>query len=194
MPLTAADRLLLQRCLNREQGAWREFVDRFLGLIYHVIHHSAHLRNQSLQPEDTEDLAADVLAQLVARDHAVLRQFRGDSSLAAYLTVIARRITVHQLAKRASVRAVPPKAEVNAVNHEADGAPPPGAELENTEEVAKLLDKLPPRDRQVARMFYIEGRTYNEISDELGIPRNSIGPILTRVRGQLQAENHESHE
>jgi RNA polymerase sigma-70 factor (ECF subfamily) len=184
--LPAADRQLLQRCLNREQGAWREFVDRFLGLVYHVVQHSAHQRNLSLRAEDVEDLAAEILSQIVARDSAVLRQFRGESSLAAYLTVVARRICVHQLARQAAMREVqaPDRA---TVNHQADRLPEPGAAVENREEVERLLERLPPRDRQVARMFYIEGRTYNEIAEELGIPRNSIGPILARVRSQFQS-------
>ena len=57
--LTAVDRTLLQRCLNRESGAWNDFVDRFIGLIYHVVHHTAHLRSVTLKPEDVEDIAAE---------------------------------------------------------------------------------------------------------------------------------------
>ena len=37
MALTAVDRLLLKRCLKHEPGAWREFVDRFLGLIFGLL-------------------------------------------------------------------------------------------------------------------------------------------------------------
>src|SRR5437588_5433004 len=85
--LTAVDRALLQRCLSHQPGAWNDFVDRYLGLIYHVIHHTAHLRSMPLRPEDTEDLAAEVLLQIVAGDYAILRQFRAQSSLATYLTV-----------------------------------------------------------------------------------------------------------
>src|SRR5215468_8290297 len=86
--LTSLDRELLRRCLAHQPGAWNDFVDRFLGLIYHVIHHTAHLRSAPLRPEDTEDLAAEVLLQIVANDYAVLRQFKGNSSLATYLAVI----------------------------------------------------------------------------------------------------------
>src|SRR5262245_58678536 len=100
--LTARDREILKRCLNHEPGAWNDFVDRFLGLIYHVIQHTAHLRSMPLRPEDTEDLAADVLLAMVANDYAALRQFRGQSSLATYLTVIARRTCVHELTRRAA--------------------------------------------------------------------------------------------
>src|SRR5438874_8020990 len=76
--LTTLDRDLLRRCLAHQPGAWNDFVDRFLGLIYHVVHHTAHLRSMPLRPEDTEDLAAEVLLQIVANDYAVLRLFKGN--------------------------------------------------------------------------------------------------------------------
>src|SRR4029077_20506758 len=74
--LTNLDRELLKRCLAKQPGAWNDFVDRFLGLIYHVVQHTAHLRSTPLKPEDAEDLAAEVLLQLVANDYSVLKQFR----------------------------------------------------------------------------------------------------------------------
>ena len=104
MALTNLDRELLRHCLTKQPGAWNDFVDRFLGLIYHVVQHTAHLRSATLRPEDTEDLAAEILLQIVERDYAVLRQFRGQSSLASYLTVIARRICVQQLSQRSAAR------------------------------------------------------------------------------------------
>jgi RNA polymerase sigma-70 factor (ECF subfamily) len=184
--LTAVDRALLQRCLNHEAGAWNDFVDRFLGLIYHVIHHTAHLRSAPLRPEDTEDLAAEVLLQIVARDYAVLRQFRGHSSLATYLTVIARRTCVNELARRAAAREVQPKTD----GRPAEVEEPPKAEvgLEKLEEVQRLLAKLPSRERQVVRLHYLEGRSYEEIATELNIPINSIGPILSRARKKLRED------
>jgi RNA polymerase sigma-70 factor (ECF subfamily) len=183
--LTKLDRELLARCLSHQPGAWNDFVDRFLGLIYHVIHHTAHLRSAPLKAEDTEDLAAEVLLQIVANDYAVLRQFRERSSLAAYLTVIARRICVHELARRVAARDVQPaKAEAEEVEDE--GARPVALGLEHHEEVEKLLGKLPAREREVVRLHYIEGRTYEEIATELNVPVNSIGPILSRARKKLR--------
>ncbi len=77
MALIARDRELIRRCLHHEPGSWNDFVDRFLGLVYHVVHHTAHQRSFPLQPTDVEDLAAQVLLQLVEHDYAALRQFRG---------------------------------------------------------------------------------------------------------------------
>ncbi len=186
MALTNLDRELLRRCLAHQPGAWNDFVDRFLGLIYHVVHHTAHLRSTPLRPEDTEDLAAEVLLQIVANDYAVLRQFRGHASLATYLTVIARRICVHELARRVAAREVQPPAEHADLDGEEEAPRTPG--LESLEEVEKLLSKLPAREREVVRLHYIEGRSYEEISTELNIPVNSIGPILSRARKKLRKD------
>jgi RNA polymerase sigma-70 factor (ECF subfamily) len=179
----------LDRCLNREPGAWNDFVDRFLGLIYHVIHHSAYLRSTPLRPEDVEDLAAEILLQIVSNDYAVLRQFRRQSSLATYLTVIARRICVSEMARRAQAREVQPRVD-GARLAEVEAEEPPKAQvgLESLEEVQKLLAKLPSKERRVVRLYYLEGRTYEEISTELHIPVNSIGPILSRARKKLRQE------
>ena len=185
MALTNTDRELIRRCLTRQTGAWNDFVDRYLGLVYHVVHHTAHLRSTPLQPEDVEDLAAEVLLQIVAKDYAALRQFRGASSLATYLTVIARRICVQELAKRGAAHDVQPAADAGL--DEAEAEEPLGAKgLESLEEVEKLLAKLPARERNVVRLYYIEGRSYEEISTQVNLPINSIGPILSRARKKLR--------
>ena len=119
MALTAQDRNLLRRCLNHESGAWNDFIDRYLGLIYHVIQHTAHLRSHFLQPEETEDIAADIMEEIAAKDYAVLRQFRGNSSLASFLTVIARRICVTDLTRRHPVR----ETQVHTGNNSDDAHP-----------------------------------------------------------------------
>jgi RNA polymerase sigma-70 factor, ECF subfamily len=184
--LTKVDKELLQRCLTKQAGAWNEFVDRFLGLIYHTIHHTAHLRSVTLRPEDTEDVAAEILLQIVAKDYQVLRQFKGQSSLATYLVVIARRICVHELARRAAAADVQAHGrEAGEVDHVEQ---PPRAEvgLESLEEVHKLLARLPAKERRVVAMYYLEGRSYEEISTELNIPVNTIGPILSRARKKLR--------
>jgi RNA polymerase sigma-70 factor, ECF subfamily len=182
--LTAVDQALLQRCLNHKPGSWNDFVDRFLGLVYHVIHYTAHLRSVPLPPEDVEDISAEVLLAIVANDYAVLRQFRGNSSLATYLTVIARRIAVHELTRRAAQ----PKPVTPPPGQEAEERPRVQVGLENLEQVQRLLRKLPTKEREVVRMFYLEGRSYEEISTELNIPVNTIGPVLSRARKRMRQE------
>lgn len=180
MALTTTDRTLLQRCLQHHRGAWNDFVDRFLGLIYHVVHFTAHQRSVPLQPEDVEDVAAEVLLQIVANNYQVLSQFRGQSSLATYLTVIARRICVQELVRRAQRMAAENQKRESAERPRQTGG------LETLEEVQKLLRRLPSREREVVRLFYLEGRSYEEISTVLHLPVNSIGPVLSRAKKKLQ--------
>lgn len=186
MALTPRDRDLLKRCLHHEAGAWNDFVDRFLGLVYHVIQHTADARSFPISPEDTEDLAAQVLLEIVQNDYAVLRQFRGASSLASYLTIIARRTCVNEMARRLQTQAA---AKTN--NEPLDEQPARASGqtgVETLEEVTKLLAKLPSKEQAVVRLYFLEGRSYQEISSELDIPVNSIGPILTRARRKLRGE------
>ncbi|MCS6976299.1 MAG: sigma-70 family RNA polymerase sigma factor [Gemmatales bacterium] len=190
MALVAVDRQLLQRCLTREPGAWNDFVDRFLGLIYHVIHYTAHLRSVALRPEDVEDLAAEILLQIVADDYAVLRRFRGKSSLATYLTVVARRICIHELTRR-SQSARTARLEEAAKGGEPEAPHAPAAGLDNVELAHMFVRRLPRPARDVVRLFYLEGRSYEEISTQLRIPVNSIGPILARAKKAMRKKAQE---
>jgi RNA polymerase sigma-70 factor (ECF subfamily) len=185
-PFTAVDRDLLKRCLNREPGSWNDFVDRFLSLIYHVIGYTAHLRSMRLAPEDVEDIAAEVLVKIVADNFKVLREFRKESSLATYLTVIARRICVDELVRRQKVRDAIKRGDSRLAKPDVDDAPAAQKGMESLEEVEKLLRRLKGQEREIVRLYYLEGRTYEEISTETDVPVNTIGAILSRARKKLR--------
>ncbi len=186
MGLSEIDRNLLERCLARKARAWEDFVDRFMGLIIHVIQHSAHARSIRLTPEDRDDLCAEVFLNLLKDDFAILRHFRGQSSLATYLTVVARRIVVKELLGRKPSaplkEAAPRRPAPQPVAHAAEAE----SRLEDREEVERLLEELEGPEAQVVRMFHLEGKSYAEISRALGIPENSIGPILSRARVKMR--------
>ena len=185
-PFTAVDRDLLRRCLNREPGSWNDFVDRFLSLIYHTIGYTAHLRSARLAPEDVEDIAAEVLLRLVADNFKVLRDFRKESSLATYLTVVARRICVNELVRRQKVRDAIKRGESRLAAADLDDAPAAQKGMESLEEVEKLLRRLKGQEREIVRLYYLEGRTYEEISTETDVPVNTIGAVLSRARKKLR--------
>lgn len=186
VPLSIDENKLVQRCLSHQPGAWNDFVDTYLNLIYRVIHHTAHLRGVTLQPADVEDLASDVLLQLVANNYAVLRQFQGRSSLATYLTVICRRCCIHLFARKFGTTAIFKSVPLNQESmeetiHDDDGA-------DALEHVHDLLTRLPKGVREVVRLHYLVGLSYEEISSRLGIPVNSIGPLLSRARQKLRTK------
>jgi RNA polymerase sigma-70 factor (ECF subfamily) len=179
--LSDIDRNLLDRCLSRKPRAWEDFVDRFMGLVVHVINHTAQCRSIRLSATDREDLAADVFLAIVDNDLAVLRHFRGKSSLATYLTVIARRVVVRKLVER---HTTVPLGDM--VAHAAGDDSEPVQRIADQEEVGRLLGELRGSEAAVVRMYHLEGKTYQEISRTVGMPENSVGPLLSRARAKLR--------
>jgi RNA polymerase sigma-70 factor (ECF subfamily) len=184
--VTPYDRELLKRCLNKEAGAWNDFVDRYLSLIYHVINYTAYLRSVRLGPEDVEDIAAEILLQLVEDKFKILRQFRGEASLATYLTVVTRRLCVRELIRRKKRQEALARGDVVIPPNEVDDDPAAQKGLERLEEVEYLLKRLKGREREIVRLYYLEGRTYEEISIETDVPVNTIGVVLSRAREKLR--------
>lgn len=97
MPLAEIDQDLLQRTLARKPRSWRDFVDRFLGLILHVVDHTAGNCSAPLTAPQRDWLCEEVFRAVRAEDFQLLRHFRGRSSLATYLTVVGRRIVADAL-------------------------------------------------------------------------------------------------
>jgi RNA polymerase sigma-70 factor (ECF subfamily) len=186
--LTEIDRRLLKQCLARTPGAWQDFVDRFIGLFVHVIQHTAHSRSVRLSADDIDDLCAEIFVTLVKSDFAVLRHFRGQSSLATYLTVVARRVVVHEIIRRRKEEALGHVAAHHAAVESAGPEEAESEQLADAEEVAELLSSLPPADAEVVRKFHLEGKSYREISAETGVPENSIGSVLSRARERLRRQ------
>ena len=187
MALSEFDRNLLQRCLGRTPKAWEDFVDRYMGLVVHVVNHSAQSRSMRLSAEDREDLVAQVFLAIIKDDLSILRNFRGDASLATYLTVVARRVVVHEIHKQKSpARLSPAKADQTANGNGAAGAAEFEQRLSDREQVARLLEELDGDEADVVRMYHLEGKTYQEISKTVGMPENSVGPTLSRARRKMR--------
>ena len=186
MALTGLDRSLLDRCLKRDGSAWCEFVDRYSGLFVHVIHHTAQARSVKLTESDTDDLCAEIFVAILADNFAILRRFRGESSLATYLTVIARRIIVREVINRRLSEAMGHVKSHNFNVQMAQAEHSEVARIDNEELVHQMLAGLPDSDANVIRQFHLEGKSYREIGELLGIPENSIGPTLSRARERLR--------
>lgn len=191
MALSEIDRNLLERCLARKTRAWEDFVDRFMGLVVHVVNHTAQSRSLRLTAQDREDFCAEVFLAIIRDDFAVLRNFRGQSSLATYLTVVARRVVVREMLRRQSRSNLPASTSLVA-----SAMQPEGRDSEqrssDREEVEQLLRQLDGHEATIVRMYHLEGKSYQEISTAVGIAENSVGPTLSRARQKLRRANHDS--
>lgn len=156
-----------------------------MGLVVHVINHSAQCRSIRLTPQDREDLCGEVFLAIVRDDFAILRHFRGQSSLATYLTVVARRVVVRELLRRVATNGATssPISVETAVG--GDGAKAE-QQISDREEVEQLLGRLDGHEATIVRMYHLEGKSYQEISTATGIAENSVGPTLSRARQKMR--------
>ena len=91
------DNELLERCLSHHHRAWEDFVDRYLGLVLHVIDHTVSKREIRLRMDERNALCERVFAALGHDEFRLLREFKGRSSLTTYLSIVVRRVVVRAL-------------------------------------------------------------------------------------------------
>jgi RNA polymerase sigma-70 factor (ECF subfamily) len=194
--LSDIDRNLLERCIARKPRAWEDFVDRFMGLVLHVIDHTARSRSVQISPEDREDLCAQVFLEIIKDDFAVLRHFRRQSSLATYLTVVSRRVVVHAMVQRrqaerhAAQQAQAAAAGQHAAANQAEGDV--ARDFADRDEIERLLQELDATEADAVRMYHLEGKSYQEIGSAVGISENSVGPLLSRAREKMRRAAQQS--
>ena len=184
---TARDRQLLAECLAGHPAAWDVFLDRFGGLFSFVVDRTAAQRRVAISAADRDDLLADIMLEILQRDAAVLRSFRGNATLATYLVVVARRLAVRFLDRLAERRRVagPPAADVGR-----DDAGP--ARHDDRDEIEAMLSQLArtdPTGAEMLRLHHLEGRSYGEISRLTGVPLGSIGPTIARARQKIRVRD-----
>ena len=58
--------------------------------------------------------------------------------------------------------------------------------ISDYDELDRLLGELRGSEAAVVRLYHLEGKTYQEISRVVGMPENSVGPMLSRARSKLR--------
>jgi RNA polymerase sigma-70 factor, ECF subfamily len=65
-------------------------------------------------------------------------------------------------------------------------APQPGLRREESIGLERALGSLPPEDRELITLKYLDGLSYQELADHLQIPQGTVMSRLFYVRRQLQ--------
>lgn len=181
--LTPDDRQLLADCMAGSHHAWAGFVARFGGLFSFVATRVARQRGCGFDAAARDDVVGEILLECLRNDAAVLRAFAGRSSLATYLVVIARRVTVRWLGRRPALAPHQPDSDRTT----------PDARDAARAQVESLLEGLAQDEARLVRLHHLEQRSYGEISHLTGMPLGSIGPALSRAREKMRRFEQQSH-
>ena len=193
-----SERDLLVRVTSGQAGAWDDLVDRYIGLVYHALDHSAQAQGVRLSPRETEDMCAEVFGGLLVSGLEAVRNFAWGSNFETWLTVRARRHFVWRLQQKllgdkmaASPTPKPQPTEDEPT--EAKPADPPQASRPATDlsDVGRRMDGLPWLEAQVVRMRYIDNRTDDEIAKLLDVPVERVPDLLRRAE-QYRSDHDEA--
>jgi RNA polymerase sigma-70 factor (ECF subfamily) len=179
--LSTEDRELVRRCVASEQGAWDEFVRRTRSAIQRGA--TVALRKFRItDKESLENVYQQVYVELLRDGGKVLRTYRGESDLEGWVAVISMR-TAYRLMRQKG-----PEAQLPDLLPAAP-TPAPGERAEQTEFLNRLdraFRQLEPREAALLRLSYYEQMSYKEIANALGLPLNSVSPLLIRAKEKLK--------
>jgi RNA polymerase sigma-70 factor, ECF subfamily len=159
---------------NRE-SVFRQWLDRHAGLMLKIV------RGYALTPEDQDDLFQDILVQLWSS----IPSFRGEAKETTWIYRVAfntalawqrterRRRQKHETFVKFDTSSGEQASHVDSM-----------VDREIVDQLYAAIRGLPRVDASLALM-HLDGVSYQEMADVLGISENYIGVKLNRIRKQL---------
>ena len=171
----SSDQELWSAIASGDARAWELLVRRYEALIYTIA------TRMGLSMQD----AADCFQQTWLLLYKSRKSISQPERLSAWLTTTAKREAL-RIRRRAR-----PDVDIESVPAPADLNPTADAELEALEERARLEAAIGRLDERCARLVHAlffdpQERSYDEIARDMGIPRNSMGPVRGRCLGRLK--------
>jgi RNA polymerase sigma-70 factor (ECF subfamily) len=159
---------LLARGASGDEQAFRALVDRHARYLYGV----AHALSQNAA--DAEDLVQETLVA------ALSSKFRGESAVRTWLVgILVRRAG---MLRRSRSRRPASALEVDPPSP----APHATAGSDVRMDLTVMLEQLSPEHRQVIILRELEGLSYEEMAEAIGVPRGTVESRLHRAREELR--------
>ncbi|MGA7615198.1 MAG: sigma-70 family RNA polymerase sigma factor [Thermoanaerobaculia bacterium] len=133
-------------------------------------------RRYGLGPEETEDLVQEAWSLFLQKRRTVSS---AKSWLAGTMVNLAKQQIHSRVRAREHTREISPEVE-RTLGYSEDGA------NESTMMVRQGLGQIDERSRKLCVLIGIEGWSYEEVADELGLPIGSVGPLYIRAKNRLR--------
>lgn len=176
------DLALVERCRAGDVAAFEPLVEKYRQRVYRLAYNVLR---------DTED-AWDVAQEAFIRAYQALPSFRGQSAFYTWLF----RITMNVASDRARQRAARGRAfGTERVEEEewdrtlVDQSEAPddsAARAEDRRRIEQALESLPERHRTIIMLSDLQGLSYREIAEVLGIPMGTVMSRLHNARRRLR--------
>ncbi len=182
------DRDLVRLAKEGDERAFRTLVER----------HQRRTFQLALGVVRDGDAAMDVVQEAFIKVHKYLGDFKGDASFSTWLHRITVNLAIDQMRRERARGGVtiaasdaPQELDEDLVSDLPMGQPPPAPDAalmnrELSEELESALSQLPEKHRAILVLREVEGLTYEELSDTLGIRKGTVMSRLFHARAKLQ--------
>lgn len=166
---------LLTKLRDGDHAAFEEVYHRYAKRV------AALLFKITKERETAEDLLQDTFVRIWAARHTVIP----DQAFSAFAFTIAANLASNALRKR--IRQARMEVHMQAKDSEVYAhVEEKLIQQEEYEQLQQALSQLQPRQRQVFIMHKLEGKSYKEISEELGIGHSAINHLIQRANKKLE--------
>jgi RNA polymerase sigma-70 factor (ECF subfamily) len=131
------------------------------------------------------EAAEDVTQEVFIKVWRALPGFDGRASISTWIYTIARNASVSALRARRPQSSLSDPEVIEAV--EAVNPVPSADVLADRAAILRLVDQLPPKQRQVIMLFYMEAQSHEEVATMLSMPVGTVKTLLHRARTRLSA-------
>jgi RNA polymerase sigma-70 factor, ECF subfamily len=173
------DVLLVHRAMAHEADAFRAIIKTHNQRLYRIA--------RGVVRNDSE--AEDIVQEAYVRAFAALATFRGDSSLATWLSRIVINEALGRLRKRRRTVAMPASQEAQIIQFPLNPSDDPErtmAQRQILRLVERATDNLPDVYRTVFIARVIEGLNIEETADLLGVRPETVKTRLHRARALVR--------
>ncbi len=180
-----ADAEMLRAVRAGDPTAYRGLVEKYQGRLYTLVY--GMIRNR----EDARDLTQEAFVKA----YRSLDTFRAEAGFYTWLYRIAMNLTI-DFARKRKRRGQIAEFDENIAQRDEDGdiaevheEESPGRILERKQTLARIMDameQLPEDQRQVVLLRELDGLSYKEIADAMGIPEGTVMSRLFYARKRLQ--------
>ena len=169
-PRDADDAILVERARQGDHAAFHELVDR----------HARWLFGLAVSLVGSEADAEDVVQEALSGAFGGLAGFRGGSSVRTWLArILVRQSAAHHRRRKRVIDL----AEVARRAESGEG--PPSQAVDARLDVKAAIRRLSPEHREVVVLREMQGLSYDEIAEVLGVPRGTVESRLFRARREL---------
>ncbi len=169
------DELILKQAQRGDIDAFEQLARKYQGKLYGLC----------LRLMKNEFDAADAAQEALLKIYQGLRTFSGRSSFGTWAYALTKNVCLDQLRKKKMVlENIDDKLDL------ADGEfDPPAVCLQNEDarEIRRMLEELPREQSSVLVLREIDGYSYGEIAELLGISPGTVRSRLARGRQKLRA-------